>query len=50
MNIGKELGDAAWEFYITDDFRKLKMAGRTNPLMETVLKAFATRTKTAAKS
>jgi hypothetical protein len=49
-NIGKERAAATWEYYITDDFRQLKAAGRTNPLMEAVLKAFAAHTKTAAKS
>jgi hypothetical protein len=49
-NIGKELDDKTWEYFIRDDFEQLKAAGRTDPLMDEVLKAFDTRGATAARS
>jgi hypothetical protein len=49
-NVSKEIGDKTWEHYVTDDLQQLRAAGRTNPLMEEVLKAFAVRTETAVRS
>jgi len=49
-NIGKAVGDKTWEHYVANGFRQLKAAGRTDPLMESVLKAFAEHAETATKS
>jgi hypothetical protein len=49
-NIDKEVGDKTWEHYVADGFRQLKAAGRTDPLMETVLKAFAEHFQTPTNS
>jgi hypothetical protein len=49
-NIGKEVGDKTWEHYVADGFSQLKAAGRTDPLMETVLKAFAEHAEIPTKS
>ena len=49
-NMGKKLGEKTWEYYITEDFRRLKAAGRTNRLMREVEKAFAAHPKIAVKT
>jgi hypothetical protein len=48
-NIGKKVANATWEHEVADDFEQLKAAGRSTPLMDEVLKAFAAQPKTAAK-